>query len=214
MLYGNTFTVNDEEIKRVRDIFIKYAESYKIDTDAKKPTLVDKHGNRISPRKMKNVPAIYTNSLMGNTIYVGSTLNMFGNRLRHQIRAYTNPNKNYKNPEKKNLFSKNVREPYIESFHKKGYTAEGVSFNILNLDNLPPLEFNFIVEMVKKYGGFLTVLEQIIMNDVIFDGKGDNLLNVKKPIKTNNIYRSSCTGKFVDAIKNTDSTLERFFDEL
>lgn len=135
---------------------------------------LDAFNNKINPSIFKNIDCIYTYCLMGNPVYVGSSINFYKNRLAKQLPAlYVNKFSNMKSPSK-GYNRKNARERFIYDIHEMNINIDALTLDIFCLHkNFLGEDYNPILKISDTNS--IAYIEQAIINKFIFNG--ETLLN-------------------------------------
>jgi hypothetical protein len=199
MLFSNTFTVTTEDYEFCLDLMKTRSEFFSLNLNGRDPmNVLDEHKIKMSTHIYKNDVCVYLYSFFNKPCYIGMTTNGHVNRFYKQIRALYDREYNKKNPEKL-LWKNNIREPWIERFHRLNWNAEALSLQILCLEknNVGSDNYARLLDLAEHHHASIGFFEQTLINYYCTNGLDDSLLNVNSPSKVS-WYTMRSKSQFVE----------------
>lgn len=170
------------------------------------------YNEKIDPSVFKNIDCIYTYSLMGNPIYVGSSINFFKNRLSKQLPSlYINKFLNMKSPSK-GYNKKNARERFVYDIHEMNFNIDALTLDIFCLHkNFLGIDYDTILKITELNS--IAYLEQAIINKFLFNG--EVLLNKIPALNHRGIHMDADSGSVFSQdviLTNRTVSLDNLFE--
>ena len=202
-MYSNVFNVSIQHYEFFNRLFKIYSDTFSLEKAGTSDItdVIDRHRKVLQTQKFINSTCVYYYTYINNPLYVGMSTNGHANRFHKHMKTFVNRNYNKKSPTSI-LVSGNIRDPFIERFHRNNYDVEHVKLHILSLerDNLNARDYEEILELVDQYAYSASFFEQIMMNGWFSDGMDKFILNISKPKKDNWLIKKS-KSKFIDDLR-------------
>jgi len=198
-MFSNTFTVTREDYEFCLDLMKTRSEYFSLNLNGRDSmNVLDEHKRKMSTLMYKNDVCIYLYSFFNKPCYIGMTTNGHVNRFYKQIRALYDRDYNKKNPEKL-LWGNNIREPWIERFHKMKFNPEALTLQILCLEknNVGADNYEKLLDLAEYHHSSIGFFEQTLINYYHMAGIDDSMLNVNPPSKVS-WYSMRSRSKFVE----------------
>jgi hypothetical protein len=196
-MFSNRFNISLDDSDFCVNLLNTYSDPFSLNLEGRdRMNVLDEYKEKISTLQFKNDSCVYQYSFFGKPLYIGISTNGHVNRFNKQIRTLFERDYNRKSPNL-GLVNGNIREPWIEKWHKKGLSINGVTLQILSLekDNIGDHNYDRILELSYHHGGSISFYEQILLNYYHMTGNSSYLLNSSKPtrlswldVKTDSIF--------------------------